>query len=230
MKVAQSVIKEIRFNELFESLSVNGKVDKNTLKLVLLMLSTGDLEERLDELFSLIPSGVAADGADGGGSGGGVLGLRGRRAKKKVKKKVTRTNLIETGQIALTCLVMMNLSLRPLNGAHFKLALFDPHMIMLVGKSQLDRAVSDVCDVHLLASYDEVPIVDSANALVGFDEFVQICLNVFYNLVESSTMKIAETPLRSRSDPVLRRYVGFPLSLSLSPPLSLSASEVRRPG
>ena len=119
--------------------------------------------------------------------------------------KATRQSLDDTGQLVLTCLVMMNLSMHFCRGSHFKLALFDPQITMLVGKNHLDRAISDVCDVHLLSSSFETPR-SSTKAQVEFDEFVQICLNVFYNLVEASTMKILETPLHSRSDPVLRRF------------------------
>ena len=71
---------------------------------------------------------------------------------------------------------------------------------MLVGKSHLDRAISDVCD-RAIHHHDA-----ASSSSIDFNEFVQICLNVFYNLVEASTMKVLETPLRSRNDPVLRRF------------------------
>lgn len=200
--IFHSIIKEIRFAELFESLSENGQVDKNTLLVVLMILSTGEMEERLSFLFKLISS-------EGEGSQQFESSSSTSSSSKKAKEegKVTRASLADTGQLAITCLVMMNLSLQPLNKREFQLAMFDPQTIMLVGRNHMDRAISDVCDAHLLASYDDKEEqTSSSQSLVDFDEFVQICLNVFYNVVESSSMKILETPLRSRSDPVLRRF------------------------
>ena len=189
MKIAERFVKVSGFQELFGSLSSDGKVDRNTLAVVLIMFSSGELEDRLRALFSLIAKAPSQQG----------------RRRKQEKMKAIRQSLDDTGQLVLTCLVMMNLSMHFCRGSHFKLALFDPQITMLVGKNHLDRAISDVCDVHLLSSSFETPR-SSTKAQVEFDEFVQICLNVFYNLVEASTMKILETPLHSRSDPVLRRF------------------------
>ena len=167
-----------------------------------MILSTGEMEERLSFLFKLISS-------EGEGSQQFESSSSTSSSSKKAKEegKVTRASLADTGQLAITCLVMMNLSLQPLNKREFQLAMFDPQTIMLVGRNHMDRAISDVRDAHLLASYDDKEEqTSSSQSLVDFDEFVQICLNVFYNVVESSSMKILETPLRSRSDPVLRRF------------------------
>ena len=178
------------WNELFESLSTDGSVDRNALIIILLMLSSGELEEKLKILFDM----VSTETVDSS-----------RSFRRKPEKRADRESLEKAGQLALTCLVMMNLSVENFNGKEYRLALFDPQTIMLVGKNHLDRAISDVCDVHLLSSFD-TPTSSTKRSVIDFNEFVQICLNVFYNLVESSSMKVLETPLRSRSDPVRRRF------------------------
>ncbi|QDZ18910.1 hypothetical protein HOP50_02g14160 [Chloropicon primus] len=188
-KIAERLIRLNGFEELFDSLSTEGNVDKNTLVVVIVILSSGELEDKLKELFALVAKKPSRE-----------------RTKKREKMVATRQNLEDTGQLVLTCLVMMNLSMQFCNGPRFRLALFDPQIVMHVGKNHLERAISDVCDVHLLSSSFETPNPTSTKAHVDFDEFVQICLNVFYNIVESSSMKVLETPLRSRSDPVLRRF------------------------
>ena len=62
MKIAERFVKVSGFQELFGSLSSDGKVDRNTLAVVLIMFSSGELEDRLRALFSLIAKAPSQQG------------------------------------------------------------------------------------------------------------------------------------------------------------------------
>ena len=49
-KIAERLIRLNGFEELFDSLSTEGNVDKNTLVVVIVILSSGELEDKLKEL------------------------------------------------------------------------------------------------------------------------------------------------------------------------------------
>lgn len=119
--MSEKIVHSTQFHELYESLSVNGKMDKNTLVIVLVMLSKGELEDKLQVLFSLI----AHEEEDHAGPS--------RKSKSKKKMVVTRGRVEDTGNVSLSCLIMMNLAvsgatprlstkeLGPAFGAHFEI-------------------------------------------------------------------------------------------------------------